>query len=174
MSLIPVASESDHSWGAPQAPIVLVEYGDFQCPFCGLAYPIVKQIKNEMQAQVRVVFRHFPLAKIHPQAKIAAVAAESAGMQQKFWSLHDLLFENQKRLFNNALLAYASSIRLDLDKFQTDLFNEQLYQKVDDHFLSGIRSGVNRTPTFFINGLRYDGGWENDQLISYLQQIRGW
>ena len=122
-----------------------------------------------MGANLKFVFRNFPLQKIHPQAKPAAMAAESAGKQNKFWEMHDLLFENQTRLNNNALLQYALTLNLDIEQFNNHMQSEVLSEKVDDHFMSGLRSGVNATPTFFINGERYEGIWEYDNLFAYLK-----
>ena len=122
-----------------------------------------------MGANLKFVFRNFPLQKIHPQAKPAAMAAESAGKQNKFWEMHDLLFENQTRLNNNALLQYALTLNLDIEQFNNHMQSEVLSEKVDDHFMSGLRSGVNATPTFFINGQRYEGIWEYDNLFAYLK-----
>jgi protein-disulfide isomerase len=169
MSLTPAVSGKDHIWGSVEAVIEFVEYGDFQCPYCGKAYPIIKRIKEELQQTVKVIFRNFPLSKIHPQAKGAAVAAEAAARQDKFWEMHDMLFENQKRLHNSALLEYASMIKLDLVPFQENLFNRELHNKVDDDFMSGVKSGVNTAPTFFINGILYDGYWDENHLVDYLK-----
>lgn len=169
MALAYPVSDQDHVWGSPEAVIELVEYGDFQCPHCGRAYPILKELKETMKDSVKFVFRNFPLSKIHPQAKSAAVAAEAAGLQKKFWEMHDQLFEHQAQLNNNALLDYASRIEVDKDKFSHDLLDDGLQQKVDSDFMGGLRSGVNGTPTFFINGERYEGNWEGNNLQQFLQ-----
>ena len=113
---VPV-SNADHSQGPKNAPLVLVEYGDYECPHCGRAYPIVKQVQQTLGNELLFVFRNFPLAEIHPHAMNAARAAEAAGRQGRFWEMHDLLFENQDRLDDQSLQAYASSLELDLDKF---------------------------------------------------------
>lgn len=171
MALAYPVSKQDHVWGNPAALIELVEYGDFQCPHCGRAYLILKELKKAMKDSVRFVFRNFPLTKIHPQAKSAAVAAEAAGLQKKFWAMHDQLFEHQDNLGNKALLNYAYLIGLDMDRFLHDLLDEGLSQKVDSDFMGGLRSGVNGTPTFFINGERYEGNWEGNSLWQFLQLI---
>lgn len=161
-------TDIDHIWGNPNASIVLVEYGDLQCPHCGRAFPMVRQIKEEMKESVKFIFRHFPLTKIHPQAKPAAVATEAASRQNRFWQMHDMIFENQKRLTNTALIEYATALALDLNKFAEDISDEELHKKVDNDFMSGLRSGVNATPTFFINGERFQQSWEGNGLRDYV------
>jgi protein-disulfide isomerase len=170
-SLTQAVTDSDHIWGNPNASIVLVEYGDLQCPHCGRAFPIIRQIKQDMKESIKFVFRHFPLTKIHPQAKPAALATEAAARQNRFWQMHDMIFENQKRLTNTALIEYATALELDLDRFQTDLKDELLHKKVDSDFMSGLRSGVNATPSFFINGQRYQQSWEGNDLKNYLLSL---
>lgn len=169
IGLAPPITDSDHILGRMDATIELVEYGDFQCPHCGRAYPIIKRIKAEMADHVKFIFRNFPLSKIHSQAKSAAIAAEASGLQKRFWEMHDLLFENQRHLNNSALIRYGEIINLDIDKFRDDLMRTDLSEKVDSQFMSGLRSGVNATPTFFINGKRYEGSWEYDIFFGYLQ-----
>jgi protein-disulfide isomerase len=170
MSLMPPVSNDDHTQGNPSAIIELVEYGDFQCSFCGGAYPIVKSIQEKFRDDIKFVFRHFPLAKIHPHAELAAIAAEAAGKQGKFWAMHDMLFANQNELHLSALRAYAGSIELDLLRFEKDIDDEKLWQKVENDFLSGMRSGVSGTPTFFVNGERYDGSWDEFHLSGYIRR----
>lgn len=170
-TLTQAITDSDHIWGNPNASIVLVEYGDLQCPHCGRAFPIVRKIKQGMKGSVKFVFRHFPLTKIHPQAKPAAIATEAAARQNKFWQMHDIIFENQKRLTNTALFEYATTLELDLNKFTKDINDELLHQKVDSDFISGLRSGVNATPSFFINGEKYQKSWEGEDLINHLLSI---
>ena len=172
MSLTPPVSEDDHVYGNPGAGLLLVEYGDFQCPHCGRAYPIVKRINERFSDRLKFVFRNFPLIKIHPQAKLASIAAESAALQGKFWEMHNVLFEHQRNLTRVAILDYATSMGLDIALFSAGLDNEALHKKVDKHFMSGLRSGVNATPSFFINGERYLESWEGDDLIEYLERIQ--
>jgi protein-disulfide isomerase len=117
MALRTPVSEKDHIYGNANAPIELVEYGDYQCPHCGRAHPIVKSIQQKFGPNLKFVFRNFPLTKIHPQAKIASVATEAAARQGKFWEMHDIIFENQKRLHNGAIVEYASQLGLDLERF---------------------------------------------------------
>lgn len=168
MSLRPPVSGKDHIQGNPDAAIELLEYGDYQCPYCGRAYPIVKNIQQNLGDDLKFVFRNFPLTKIHPLAKIASVATEAAGKQGKFWEMHDIIFENQRRLYKRALLEYAQAIDLNLAQFEADLDNEILIEKVELDFESGLRSGVNATPTFFINGEKYEGNWDGDNLTVFI------
>jgi protein-disulfide isomerase len=170
MSLTPIVSGKDHVQGNSHAVIELVEYGDYQCPYCGAAYPIVKDIQEEFDSNLKFIFRNFPLEKIHPQAWIAAVATEAAGIQGKFWEMHDVIFEHQSHLTTQDLLKYAQQIGLDVPVFESDLNNETLAKKVDGDFESGIRSGVNRTPGFFINGEKYQGEWDKKTLADYIKQ----
>jgi protein-disulfide isomerase len=161
--LTPPVSERDHSAGHEDAPVTLVEYGDYECPYCGMAHPIVKAAQQKLGDQLRFVFRNFPLREIHPHAHHAAEAAESAAAQGKYWQMHDTIFEHQHALEDKDLLAYAASIGVDADLVAADLENETYAKRVREDFRSGVRSGVNGTPTFFINGERYNGPWA-DQI----------
>jgi protein-disulfide isomerase len=165
--VLPVAGR-DHVLGPENAPAVLVEYGDFECPYCGMAYPIVKEVQRRLGRQVRFAFRHFPLAEIHPRAQPAAEAAEAASAQGKFWEMHDLLFENQKALADPDLLRYAGALGLDSTRFVNELAGGTWESRVREDFMSGVRSGVNGTPTFFVNGVRHDGSWDADSLLEAL------
>lgn len=169
MSLKPPVSNKDHIQGNVNAVIELVEYGDYQCPHCGRAYPIIKIIQERLGNDLKFIFRNFPLSEIHPQAKVAAVASEAAASQGKFWNMHDIIFENQDRLHSSALMEYAKLIGLDTLQFKDDLSNNELLKKVEADFESGIRSGVNGTPAFFINGQKYNGSWEEDVLEEYIK-----
>lgn len=160
-TLTPPVSEADHSAGPDDAPVTLVEYGDYECPYCGMAHPIVKRAQRELGSQLRFVFRNFPLAEAHPHARLAAQAAEAAGAQGKFWEMHDMLFEHQDALEVEDLVGYAKAIGLDTTKFAHDLEDAAFVKRVRDDFRSGVKSGVNGTPTFFMNGARYDGSWAN-------------
>ena len=161
--LTPAVGAADHSTGGAAPRITLVEYGDFQCPYCGMAYPILERIRRRMGSEMRFVFRHFPLGQIHPQARHAAEAAESAGAQGKFWAMHDALFENQGALDDASLVHYAALIGIDGEAIERDLEAGTWTKKVRDDFRSGVRSGVNGTPTFFIDGRRYDGPWADER-----------
>lgn len=168
MPLRPPVSSNDHIQGNPNAPIELLEYGDYQCPFCWKAYPLVKHLKMELGERVKFIFRNFPLNKVHPHAKIAAMASEAAALQGRYWEMHDLLFQNHKQLNYNSLLGYAELLELDMPRFETDMGSMTLEEKIETQFLSGIRSGVNATPTFFINGERYLDSWDENNLLEFI------
>jgi protein-disulfide isomerase len=159
----------DWSKGPPHAPNALLEYGDFECPFCGQAHWQLKRLEQAIGDQLLFVFRHFPLTQMHPHAQLAAEAAEAAGAQGRFWEMHDTLFENQDRLEADDLLTYAGELKLDLPRFVEDLQTHRHAPKVRRDFLQGVRSGVNGTPTFFINGQRYNGPHTYEALLATLQ-----
>jgi protein-disulfide isomerase len=161
-------SDRDHVQGPADAPVSLVEYGDFECPYCAAAHVIVKKVQEIMNDQLRFVFRHFPLTQIHPHAEPAAEASEAAGAQGQFWEMHDLLYENQPRLDTPHLIAYAEELDLNLPQFVRELEDGIYRERVREDFLSGVRSGVNGTPAFFINGVRYDGSWDIAPLVEAL------
>ena len=170
--LTPPVSETDHCAGPDDAPVTLVEYGDYECPYCGMAHPIVKRAQRELGSQLRFVFRNFPLAEAHPHARLAAQAAEAAEAQGKFWEMHDTIFEHQDALEVEDLIRYAEAVGLDTVKFARDLEDGAYATRVRDDFRSGVKSGVNGTPTFFVNGERYDGSWANvDAFIGTLRAI---
>jgi protein-disulfide isomerase len=145
---LPVIRGRDHIQGPDTAPITMVEYGEYECPFCGQAYYIIKQVQERLGDNLRFVFRNFPLTQIHPNAQNAAEAAESAGAQNKFWDMHDCLFEHQQALGVEHLVQYATMLGLDLNQFVYDLSNHVHSPRIREDFLSGVRSGVNGTPTF--------------------------
>ena len=155
----PVDEKRDHVAGPRSAPVTLVEYGDYECPYCGQAYPIVKSLQQALGDELRFVFRNFPLGDMHPHAEHAAEAAESAAAQGSFWEMHDTLFEHQDQLDDSALVAYAEELGLDAVRLARDLDDGTWEGRVREDFRSGVRSGVNGTPSFFINGARYDGNW---------------
>jgi protein-disulfide isomerase len=159
--LTPSVSARDHIAGPDDAPVTLVEYGDYECPYCGMASPIVKAAQRELGGQLRFVFRNFPLAEAHPHARMAAQAAEAAAAEGRFWEMHDMLFEHQDALEAQDLVGYAKSIGLDVQQFTRELKAGTYEKPVRDDFRSGVQSGVNGTPTFFVNGARYDGSWAN-------------
>jgi protein-disulfide isomerase len=160
----------DHVRGPATAAVTLVEYGDYECPYCGAAYPVVEELQQLLGDDMRFAYRHFPLSQIHPHAYRAAEAAEAAGVQERFWEMHQLLFTNQDRLSTSDLVGYARALGLDLERFAAELESHAQAPKLREDFLSGIRSGVNGTPTFFINGVRHNGGHD---LESLLEAIRG-
>jgi protein-disulfide isomerase len=168
--LTPPVSERDHATGPADAPVTLVEYGDYECPYCGMAYQVVKSAQRELGKQLRFVFRNFPLAEAHPHARNAAQAAEAAAAQGKFWEMHDMLFEHQEALEAEDIIGYAKSLGLDMVKFARDLQDATYAKRVRDDFRSGVKSGVNGTPTFFINGSRYEGSWANEKAFIHTLQ----
>src|SRR6476661_8456817 len=167
-----VTAGRDHVQGSSSAPVTLVEYGDYQCPYCGMAYPIVKSLQRALGKQLRFVFRNFPLSDSHPYAQHAAEAAEAAGAQGKFWEMHDALYENQEALDDRDLISYGERIGVDTDQLARDLEDGAYEARVREDFRSGVRSGVNGTPTFFVNGRRYDGGWNDPaQFLRALRSV---
>jgi protein-disulfide isomerase len=164
---VPVG-ERDHTYGLATAPVTLVEYGDYQCPYCGAAAPVVAELLDVAAELVLFAYRHFPLSQIHEFAFGAALAAEAAGAQGAFWPMHELLFANQRRLALPDLIGYAEALRLDTARFTHDVENRRGAPKIREDFIGGVRSGVNGTPTFFVNGVRHNG--PND-LRSLLAEV---
>jgi len=164
-------NKADHILGNEHAPLELVEYGDYECPHCGRAYPIIKDLTKQLGDKLKFVFRNFPLSQVHPHAVSAAVAAEAAALQGKFWEMHDLIYENQQTLEVEHLFLFAHKAGLDLERFRNDIQDPALNDKVEKDFYGGLRSGVNATPTFFINGQKYDGDWSGHNLLHYLQKV---
>jgi protein-disulfide isomerase len=163
--LTPPVSARDHVTGSEDAAVALVEYGDYECPYCGMAYQVVKSAQRELDKDLRFVFRNFPLAEAHPHARLAAEAAEAAAAQGKFWEMHDVLFEHQDALEAEDIIGYAKSLGLDMTQFGKDLQDAKYTKRVREDFRSGVKSGVNGTPTFFINGSRYEGSWANEKAF---------
>ena len=170
---VPVIERRDHIRGSDRAPVTLVEYGDYECPHCGQAYPVVEELIRQLGRALRVAYRHFPLTSMHPRAEPAAEAAEAAGAQGKFWEMHAQLFENQDALDDADLIRYADSIGLDVDQFTDELASHAHAPRVREDMLGGIRSGVNGTPTFFINGVRHDGPYDFDSLFAAIEAAAG-
>jgi protein-disulfide isomerase len=168
MLKIPV-SEKDHVQGEASAPIVLVEYGDYECPHCGHAYPIIKRVQKHFGEKLAFVYRNFPLNEIHPNAQAAAETAEFAADGGKFWEMHDAIFENQRSLDLQLLLALAVQMDLSEEELERALGGEKYRQHVKSDFIGGVRSGVNGTPTFFINGERHDGAFEFEDLVGAIE-----
>ena len=167
---VPVGSD-DHVVGPEDARLTLVEYGDYQCPYCGQAFPIVERIRETFSDTLRFVFRNFPLADMHPHAEAAAEVAEAAGLQGKFWEMHDTLYTNQRHLEEAALLRYVTDVGADVDQVSKDLASGAPRQRVEADFEGAIRSGANGTPTFFVNGARYDGSWTYEPFAKHLQDL---
>ncbi len=168
--LTPPVGERDHVAGPDDALVTLVEYGDYECPHCGRAHPVVKAVQRELEGQLRFVFRHFPLAEAHPHALLAAQSAEAAGAQSRFWEMHDMIFEHQDALEPGDILGYAKLLGLDIARFESALESGAFVKKVRDDFRSGVKSGVNGTPTFFVNGVRYDESWAN--VDAFIRALR--
>jgi protein-disulfide isomerase len=161
--------QDDHIRGPVSAPITLVEYGDYECPHCALAHPIVNQVRLSFRDRLRFAFRHFPLAEIHPHAEIAAESAEFAGARGVFWDMHEALFENQRTLSVKTIFLIGAGLRLPEAAMRNALETGQYQSKVRSDFIGGVRSRVNGTPTFFINGVRHDGSYDYASLVEGIQ-----
>lgn len=166
-------TERDHIRGPTTAPVTLVEYGDYECPYCGEAFQVVEMVQRALGNRLRFVFRHFPLAQMHPHAQDAAEAAEAAAAQDKFWEMHDTLYTHQNALDEAHLVRYAISLGVDPMLVRRALAEDAYLDRVREDFISGARSGVNGTPTFFIQGLRYDGGHNFESLRGALEVAAG-
>jgi protein-disulfide isomerase len=160
--------EHDHVQGSADAPIKLLEYGDYECPFCADAHAVVKEIQRQLGKDLLFAFRNFPLANIHPHADHAAEAAEAAGDQGNFWGMHDLLFENQTALEDEDIASYASQLGLDAERVLREVNSNVYASRIREDFKAGVRAGVNGTPTFFINGERYNGPRDLREMFSAL------
>jgi protein-disulfide isomerase len=168
--LKPAVGPTDHVQGPEDAPITLVEYGDYECPYCGTAYAVVKQVQAKLGNRLRFVFRNFPLSEAHPHAAAAAELAEGAALQGKFWEIHDTLYQHQTALDGPHLKHYAEKLGLDLDALKSALAGGAPHQRVRADFMGGVRSGVNGTPSFFVNGRRFDGDWRDaDTFVAALE-----
>lgn len=170
--LTPPVGPQDHAAGPADAPVTLVEYGDYECPYCGDAYPVLKALQRAAGDRLRFVFRNFPLVEAHPHASRAAAFAEAAATAGRFWEAHDLLYENQDALDDASLLAYGAALGLDRADVVAAL--EGRYdEKIRADFRSGVRSGVNGTPCLFINGTRYDGPVDLALLADRIAEAAG-
>ena len=166
----PVSESRDHIQGPATAAVTLVEYGDYECPYCAQAYLIVKEVQERLGSKVRFVFRNFPLTKLRPHAYQSALAVETAAAQGKFWEMYDFLFKHGQSLTDDNLRLSAAKLGLNVNKFDLE-FRDQTYSRhVDEDIQSGEESGVTKTPTFFINGDRYDDSWDLDNLLSALDE----
>jgi protein-disulfide isomerase len=165
-------SRSDHFKGSFDAPVQFVEYGDYECPYCGQAFIIVSKLQETFGDDLCYVFRNFPLTQLHPHALMAAKAAEAAGLQKKFWKMHERLYENQDDLDEDSLFEYAQDLGLNIKQFSRAIVSPTVARKVEEDRLSGQRSGIDGTPSFFINGYRYRGDWSYESLHEILNAIR--
>lgn len=165
----PVSGNRDHTRGSEAAPVTLVEYGDYECPYCGAAYAIVEAIRKDMGSQLRFAYRHFPLTTVHLHAQQAAEAAEEAGAYKRFWQMHDTLYTHQEALDDEDLVNYAAQLKLNVPAFRADLSRHVHLPKVREDFMTGVHSGVNGTPAFYINGRRYDASWDMATLLGALR-----
>ena len=171
--LTPPVSERDHIQGPVDAPVVFVEYGDYECPHCFQAHSIIGELQERLGEKFCYVYRHFPIRTTHVNAQRAAEAAEAAGAQGKFWEMHASLFENQSDLSSPRLLEIATELGLDVERFERELNEKTHTEKVQADFRSGVKSGVNGTPTFYFNGERYDGPWDVESLIEEIEKPLG-
>lgn len=169
MSLAKPVDQTNHVLGPEDAPVTLVEYGDFECPHCRAAHFYLKNVLATMGDDVRFAFRHMPLAQVHPMAQPAAEAAEAAGAQGKFWPMHDLIYENQDRLGPALLTRLGQRLGLDMQRFADDVNSHRFLPKVKEDFMSAVRSGAAGTPSFFINGEPYEGSYDDEALIEALR-----
>jgi protein-disulfide isomerase len=162
-------TEEDHAQGPANATITLVQYGDYECPYTRLSRHSVHRLQREFSASLRFVFRHFPLNEIHLHARAAAAAAEAAGFQSDFWTMHEYLFEHQKALEDADVKKYATELGLDRQRFDRDSRSPKVEERIERDLASGEQSGVEGTPTFYVNGTRHDGGYDLDSLRSAIQ-----
>lgn len=154
----------DHVQGSPDAAYTLIEYGDYQCPGCGRLFVVINDLQAELGVMLRIAYRHYPFSGIHPQAQLAAEAAEAAGAQNRFWEMHDLLFENQNALAPKDLYRYAEQMNLDVKRFRDDVKTRRYRDLVNEHFRRGVQDGVYGTPGLFINGIRHNDALDFDTL----------
>ena len=162
-------TQDDHILGPANAPVTLVEYGDYECPSCGAAYPIVNQVLQCFGPKLRYVFRHFPLTQVHPNAEPAAESAEFAGAHKRFWEMHNGLYENQDRLGPPLLFELAEALGLPQSELRISIATEKYAPKIKSDFLGGVRSGVNGTPSFFVNGRQHEGSFEFADFVSAIK-----
>ena len=169
LSLALPVSERDHSQGPATAAVTLVQYGDYECPYTRRSTWVVQAIQQELGDQLRFIYRNFPLTEIHPHALHAALAAEATAAQDKFWEMHDYIFHHQHTLEDVDLAEFAEAVGLDLQQYTRDLAERRTLARIEEDVKGGERSGVQGTPTFFINGVMYRGSWEHDALLAALQ-----
>ena len=167
---LPVSESRDHIQGPATAAVTLVEYGDYECPYCAQAYLIVKEVQERLGNKLRFIFRNYPLSKLRPHSYQSALAVETAAAQGKFWEMYDFLFKHGQSLTDDNLRLSAAKLGLQINKFDIEFRNRTYSRHVDEDIQSGEESGVTKTPTFFINGDRYDDSWDLDSLLSALDE----
>jgi protein-disulfide isomerase len=171
--ILPVSEDRDHIQGSPDAAVTLLEYGDYECPYCGAAYPNIKEVQARAGELLRFVFRNFPITTSHPHAERAAEAAEASAVQGRFWEMHDTLYENQAHLGDYDLHGYAEQLGLDVAAFDAELAEGAHLPRIHEDFMSGVRSGVNGTPTFYLNGERHDDSYDVETLLRAVERAAG-
>lgn len=169
--LIQPVHARDHALGRVGAAVTLLEYGDFECPDSGAAHPHLVRLCRQLGGGMRFVYRHFPVTATHRHAERAAEAAEAAAVQGQFWTMHDMLFDHQEALADDDLMAYAEELGLDLRRFEMELGSGVHAARVRGDFMTGVRSGVHGTPTFYINGVRHDGAHDIVSLQASIDQV---
>jgi protein-disulfide isomerase len=165
-------TKHDHTRGDPKAPVTLLEYGDYECSYCGAAHRLVKMLQEAMETDLCYVFRNFPLTDVHRHAEHAAEAVEAAGVQGHFWEMHDAVFENQDALDDDDLASYAADVGLDANRVIAEVEESKYRPRIERDVQSGMRSGVEGTPSFFINGVKYDGPTDPEAMLTALQEAR--
>jgi formate-nitrite transporter family protein len=171
--LTPPLSAEDHVDGPERAELELVEYGDFQCPYCTAAYPILRRIRDQLASRLLFSFRHFPLREIHQDAERAAEAAEAAGAQGAFWEMHDRMYESDGALSREDLIGYAAELGLNSERVADELDSSAHAPRVQRDVDSGLASGVTGTPGFFVGGRKYTGSFDASSLITALEASTG-
>ena len=171
MLSVPVHA-GDHSEGSAKAPVTMVGYGDYECPHCAKSLPVIKTLKVVLKDDLRVVFRHFPLHKVHPNAQKAAEATEAAAAQGAFWAMHNTLYKNQRALDRESLIQYARMLELDVERFTRELDAGVYAERVHADRAGGEASGVNGTPRFFFNGVMHEGAYDYDTLYEAIMQAK--
>jgi protein-disulfide isomerase len=169
--LVQPVNDHDHWLGSTRPEITLIEYGDYQCPYCRQAYDVVQSIQSKLGQELKYVYRHFPLTTIHPMAELAAEAAEAAAAQGRFWEMHGLLYENQDQLGEDLIIEASKQFGLDQKRFLKEIESRQYQERVHEDFLNGVKSGVSGTPGFFINGFLYKDSWDEENLMQALRSL---
>jgi protein-disulfide isomerase len=166
----PQVTADDHVQGPADAPVTVVEYGDYECPYCRGAFRDVQEMLGEYRGQIRFVFRNFPIPQLHPHAAQAAQAAEAAAVQGKFWPMYELLLQPDARLDTDSLLSFAEGLGLDVPRFAEDLAEQRYAARIESDVQEGLRNGVNATPKFYVNGQRVDGKVPLEHLEELVRQ----